>query len=325
VSSERDNRQRAAARARLEREMAARAEAARRKRVLQARIGAGVAAVVVLGAVIWIIAAATGGGSSTTTPTANNGCQWGDALADLPTPPPDPSGSASASSSASPGASPTRSLPAGIKDVGTPPTTVARSGFQVLTFETNLGDIKIQMDLSKTPCTGASMAYLAGKSFYDNSTCHRLVAQIFALQCGDPSGTGSGGVTYQVADENLPTGKLPAYHAGDVAMANVGSPNTNGSQFFFIFDNSQLQGNYTLWGQVIQGLDIVKKVGAGGDDGAFEGNGGAGGGHPKIALTFKKVTAGPVTATALPAETTSPAPAATPSATATATATPKAS
>ena len=309
MSSERDNRQRAAARARLEREMAARAEAARRKRVLQARIGAGVAAVLVIGAVVWIIAAAAGGSgnSSTTTPAANNGCQWGDALAGLPTPEPDPSGSASASSSASPGASPTRSLPAGIKDVGTPPTNVPRSGFQVLTFETNLGDVKVQMDLSKTPCTAASMAYLVGKSFYDNSTCHRLVAQIFALQCGDPSGTGSGGVTYQVADENLPTGKLPAYHTGDVAMANIGSANTNGSQFFFIFDNSQLQGNYTLWGHVIQGLDIVKKVGAGGDDGAFEGNGQAGGGHPKIGLTFKKVTAGPVTEQPLPPETTSPA------------------
>src|SRR4051794_13017843 len=160
--------------------MAARAEAARRKRVLQARIGAGVAAVVVLGAVIWIIAATTGGGSSSTTPTANNGCQWGDALAGLPTPEPDPSGSASASSSASPGASLTRSLPPGIKDIGTPPTAVPHSGFQVLTFQTNLGDIKVQMDLSKTPCTAASMAYLVGKSFYDNSTCHRLVAQIFA-------------------------------------------------------------------------------------------------------------------------------------------------
>jgi peptidyl-prolyl cis-trans isomerase B (cyclophilin B) len=329
VSSERDNRQRAAARARLEREMAARAEAARRKRVLQARVGAGVAAVVVLGAVIWIIAAAAGGTSKTTTPTANNGCVWGDALAGQPTPEPDPSNSASASASssasASPGASPTRSLPAGIKDVGTPPTNPPRSGYQVLTFETNLGDIKIQMDLSKTPCTAASMAYLAGKGFYDNAPCHRLVEQIFALQCGDPSGTGSGGVTYQVADENLPTGKLPAYHAGDVAMANIGSANTNGSQFFFIYDNSQLQGNYTLWGQVIQGEDIVKKVGGGGNDGAFEGNGQAGGGHPNIGLTFKKVTAGPVMTQPLPAETTSPAPALTATPTTTPSATPKAS
>jgi len=317
VSSERDNRQRAAARARLEREMAARAEAARRKRVLQARIGAGVAAVVVLGAVIWIIAAATGGGSSSTTPAANNGCQWGDALAGLPTPEPAPSGSASASSSASPGASPTRSLPAGIKDVGTPPTTVPRSGFQVLTFETNLGDIKVQMDLSKTPCTAASMAYLASKGYYDNSSCHRLVADIFALQCGDPSGTGSGGSTYRFDDENLPLNKLPAYHDGDVAMANTGQPGSNGTQFFFVYGNSQLQGNYSLWGRVIAGNDIVKKVAAAGDDQAYAQE--AGGGHPLQEFKFNKVTAGPITEKSVaspapaPSPSASPSPAATPS------------
>ena len=95
----------------------------------------------------------------------------------------------------------------------------------------------------------------------------------------------------QFADENLPTGKLPTYHAGDVAMANTGSADTNGSQFFFVYDNSQLQANYTLWGHVIEGLDIVKKVAAGGDDGAFEGS------RPAAATrrsgsTFKKVTPG---------------------------------
>src|SRR3954466_5369664 len=129
--------------------MAARAEAARRKRVLQARIGAGVAAVVVLGAVIWIIVAASGGGSNTTPASATEtNCTWTDALAGQPTPEPDPS--ASASASASPGASPTRVLPAGIKDMGEPPVDVPRKGYQVLTFDTNLGVIKVQMNLAKT-------------------------------------------------------------------------------------------------------------------------------------------------------------------------------
>jgi peptidyl-prolyl cis-trans isomerase B (cyclophilin B) len=314
VSSERDNRQRAAARARLEREMAARQEAARRKRVLQARIGAGVAAVVVLGAVVWIIVAATGGTSSTPSADGPVTCTWTDATAGLPTPDPDPS--------ASPGVTPTKTLPDGMKDVGLPPTTVPHKGYQVLTFDTNLGEIKVQMDLSKTPCTAASLSYLAGKKFYDGSACHRLVDEIFALQCGDPTGTGSGGTTYNMADENLPTGKLPAYHAGDVAMANTGQPGTNNSQFFFIYDASQLPANYSLWGQVIKGEAIVKQVGAGGNDGAFEGDGQAGGGHPKIAVTFKTVTAGPITDLPAPAETTAPP---SPAATTSAPASPKAS
>jgi peptidyl-prolyl cis-trans isomerase B (cyclophilin B) len=180
----------------------------------------------------------------------------------------------------------------------------------------------MEMDLSKTPCTAASIAYLANKEFYDNTSCHRLVPQIFALQCGDPSGSGSGGATYKFADENLPKDKLPAYHAGDVAMANTGQPGSNGSQFFFLWDNSTLQGDYSLFGRVFEGLDIVKKIGAGGDDGAFEQQ--AGGGHPKIAVKFKTVRAGPVTETSsIPAETATPAAtSASPAASASATPTP---
>src|SRR5258705_7036341 len=186
--------------------MAARREAARRKRLLQARIGGGVAAVVVLGAVVWIIIAASGG--STTQPSASSGptqCTWHNDYASQSASP-DPSASPGASASPSP-----EPLPSGIVDVGMPPVDPPRSGFQVLTFDTNLGPVQVEMDLSKTPCTAASMAFLAGKGFYDNSSCHRLVADIFALQSADPSATGSGGTTYRFDDENLPTNKLPAY------------------------------------------------------------------------------------------------------------------
>jgi peptidyl-prolyl cis-trans isomerase B (cyclophilin B) len=292
-------RQRAAARARLEREMAARAEAARRRRLLQAQIGAGVAVVVVIGLVAWIIAATTGGDSQ---PVANPSagpaqCDWTVEYQTSPTP----------------------SLPPGIKDVGLPPAQPPQRGFQVVTMDTNHGVIKMEMDLSKTPCTSASMAHLATQKFYDNSKCHRMVAEIFALQCGDPSGTGSGGATYRFADENLPKDKLPAYHAGDVAMANTGQPGSNGSQFFFLWDNSTLPGNYSLFGRVFEGMDIVKKIAAGGDDGAFAQE--AGGGHPKIEIRFKTVRVGPVTeASSIPAGTTPPAsPGATPAASASAT------
>jgi peptidyl-prolyl cis-trans isomerase B (cyclophilin B) len=283
--------------------MTARAEAARRKRLLQAQIGGGLAIVVVIGLVVWIILATS---DSDSEPVANPSagpaqCDW---TVDYQT-------------------SPTPSLPPGIKDVGLPPVQPPQRGFQVVTFETNHGAIKMEMDLSKTPCTAASIAHLANQKFYDNTSCHRLVTDIFALQCGDPSGSGSGGSTYRFADENLPKDKLPAYHAGDIAMANTGQPGSNGTQFFFLWSNSTLQGDYSLFGRVFEGLDIVKKIGAGGDDGAFAQQ--SGGGHPKIPIKFTTVRAGPVTDTSvIPAVTTTPeatsgpssAPAASPSATA---------
>jgi peptidyl-prolyl cis-trans isomerase B (cyclophilin B) len=272
--------------------MAARQDAARRKRLMQARIGAGVAGVVVIAAVVWIVVSATGGSSGNTaaagaSPTPST-CNYVDSV---------PAGP-----SAEPGATP--SLPPGIKDVGKPSTDVPRSGFQTLTMNTNEGVIKVEMDLSKAPCSAGSMAYLASKGFYNNTSCHRLVDGIFALQCGDPSGTGSGGATYSFADENLPTGKMPPYHAGDVAMANTGQPVSNGSQFFFLYDTgSQLPANYSLWGHVIEGFNIVQKIAAAGNDGAN----GQGDGHPKLPLTFASITAGPITPQSV-APPTTPAP-----------------
>jgi peptidyl-prolyl cis-trans isomerase B (cyclophilin B) len=173
----------------------------------------------------------------------------------------------------------------------TPDLLVPNRGLQTVTFTTNRGVITVDVDLQTAPCTAASLAFLAKRHFYDGTGCFRLVNDIAALQCGDPTGSGSGGPGYQFADENLPAGKLPAYHAGDVAMANAG-PDTNGSQFFFIYGNTSLQGNYTLWGHVTSGLDVVKGIGAGGDDGAFAQQ--AGGGHPNIPLTFTTVTVGAV-------------------------------
>jgi peptidyl-prolyl cis-trans isomerase B (cyclophilin B) len=162
----------------------------------------------------------------------------------------------------------------------TPPLTVPATGTTTMTLSTNRGEIVIQIDRAKTPCTAASMAFLVGRHFYDHTSCHRLVTQIFALQCGDPTGTNEGGPGYQFADENLQPDKLPAYHPGDVAMANAG-PDTNGSQFFFVYGISDLPGTSALWGHVTKGLDIINTVGAGGDDGAYNG---PGDGHPKLPL-----------------------------------------
>jgi peptidyl-prolyl cis-trans isomerase B (cyclophilin B) len=164
-------------------------------------------------------------------------------------------------------------------------------GHQTLTITTDRGEIDVLMDLAVTPCTAASMAFLAKAGYFDATSCHRLVVEIFALQCGDPSGTGEGTPGYVFADENLRTGKLPAYRAGDVAMANAG-PGTNGSQFFFVYADSVLQGDYALWGHVTKGLDIVAQIGAAGEDHAFAN--GAGGGHPKRPVKLLRVTAGPI-------------------------------
>lgn len=128
-----------------------------------------------------------------------------------------------------------------------------------LTLTTNCGDIVIALD-PQAPSTIASEAFLASKGFYDNTACHRLTTQgIYVLQCGDPAGDGTGGPGYSVPDENLPSDGAANYPAGTVAMANAG-PGTSGSQFFVVYQDTTLPGDYTIWGKVTSGLDIVQEV-----------------------------------------------------------------
>jgi serine/threonine protein kinase len=145
----------------------------------------------------------------------------------------------------------------GTKDVGTPPVTPRYNATSATTVHTNLGAIAIELNGKKAPCTVNSFAYLAGKNFYDNTRRHRLVTQgIKVLQCGDPTGTGTGGPGYEYADENLPTPRSGAqtvtYAKGTLAMANAG-PGTNGSQFFIVYGDSELPPNYTIFGKVTGG------------------------------------------------------------------------
>jgi peptidyl-prolyl cis-trans isomerase B (cyclophilin B) len=163
-----------------------------------------------------------------------------------------------------------------------------------MTVTTTLGVVEVRMDAAKTPCTIASFAFLAGQHFFDNSTCHRLVNQeaFGVLQCGDPTGTGQGGPAYEYANENLAgvpvhNGGHPYYPRGTVAMANAG-PDTNGSQFFVVFRDTDLPPDYTPFGQVTRGMDIVDQVALGGDDGAYASQ--AGGGHPKVKVTIQSLT-----------------------------------
>ncbi|HET6210502.1 MAG TPA: peptidylprolyl isomerase [Jatrophihabitans sp.] len=177
-------------------------------------------------------------------------------------------------------------LPAGnLFDVGLPPDPKPTpTGTYTAVFTTNLGPITVALDGKAAPCNVQSIKYLIGKKFFDQTPCPRSVnSGIFVVQCGDPSGTTSGGPTYTTKDENL---AKASYTAGTLAMANSGA-NTNGSQFFFITkdSNGALGKNYTVIGHVTGGLAILQKVATGGDDGSNQ----AGGGKPKIPLYFTTV------------------------------------
>ena len=269
------DRQRAAARARLEKEMAERAAAAHKRRQRQAIIGSAIAVVAIAGAAVWLVSALHDDKKKTSASSAPAGtvaCTWTPA-------------------SAQGGGK--------VKDVGgMPPANVPNHGTALLTMNTNLGKVEATIDLSKTPCTGASFAFLASKKFWDNTKCHRLVSQdaFKVLQCGDPFASGkgyratdgTGGPSYTMGEENLPTDSNNPYPAGSIAMANTGQPGSTGSQFFICAENTKLPANYTLLGKVTTGLNIIQDVVKAGDDGAFKEQ--AGGGHPKKEIDITTMT-----------------------------------
>lgn len=169
------------------------------------------------------------------------------------------------------------------------PTSSARPDFPAvpenatMTLSTNLGDIVIAMNPA-APVTDGSMAYLSSQGYFNNTNCHRIVTSgIYVLQCGDPEGTGRGGPGYKFEDENLPAYGPDNYPAGTVAMANSG-PGTNGSQFFIVYENTTLPPSYTIWGQVVSGMDIVKQVAQAGVVG------GGTDGKPVTTLTIESTT-----------------------------------
>jgi cyclophilin family peptidyl-prolyl cis-trans isomerase len=177
-----------------------------------------------------------------------------------------------------------------LKDVGTPPTPEATptQGTSSLLMSTNQGDLTLTLDRTKAPCAAASFAYLASQKFFDGSPCHREVNQptFGVLQCGDPTGSGSGGPTYKFAQE-IPDGTT--YPRGTIAMANTGAPNSTGSQFFLCFVDTQLSPDYTPVGTVDEaGLAVLDTIAAAGNDGSFEAQ--AGGGAPNLPVTINTMT-----------------------------------
>lgn len=130
----------------------------------------------------------------------------------------------------------------------------------MITIETNLGTIVFETYDKESPKTSENFVTLANKGFYDGIIFHRVIKG-FMIQGGDPTGTGRGGPGYQFADEIDPNSTLykTGYKKGIVAMANAG-PNTNGSQFFIMTEDYPLPPQYTIFGKVVSGQDVVDKI-----------------------------------------------------------------
>ena len=240
------DRQRALARAKLDRQMARRAARERRRRRILAGVGAGVAVLLIVAGVAWFGGAFDG--SEPAEEAADDLCVW------------TPQNAANNPD---------------LKDVGTPPTKgIPTSGTRPMTITTNQGaPIVVTLDVTSAPCSAADLTYLASKRFYDNTECHELTAE-GALRCGDPSGTGRGGPTYSFYNENLPTVPTPepgasapaapaepVYPKGTVALISE-PPGNNGSQFLIFFKDftPKDQAQYPIVGSVTGGADTLTKI-----------------------------------------------------------------
>jgi peptidyl-prolyl cis-trans isomerase B (cyclophilin B) len=269
---------RATAKRKLERQLERRAEKARKRRIYTI-IGSTVAAIVVIGAVVATVVITNRDSGSTT------------ASAETTTPT-----TAAPETPGEPGTLPAFAAPAGLgencqypaaeeasKQVNPPRTgQVPTDPAQVsASMSTSQGNIGLMLDNAKSPCTVNSFASLAQQGFFNDTPCHRLTTSegLSVLQCGDPTGEGTGGPGYQFANE-YPTNQFqpddPAlqtpvlYPRGTLAMANAG-PGTNGSQFFLVYKDSQLPPNYTVFGTIDEtGLATLDKIAAGGVAGGGE-------------------------------------------------------
>lgn len=135
-----------------------------------------------------------------------------------------------------------------------------KNNMHEITITTNFGDITFQTYDADAPKAVANFVTLASKGFYSNVVFHRVI-EGFMIQGGDPTGTGMGGPGYKFEDELAPGTESAkrGYTRGTVAMANAG-PNTNGSQFFIMHKDYPLPHNYTIFGHVIAGQDVVDKI-----------------------------------------------------------------
>jgi peptidyl-prolyl cis-trans isomerase B (cyclophilin B) len=179
---------------------------------------------------------------------------------------------------------------AATRKVDPPPETPDVQGKVSVSMRTSIGMLDATLDADRAPCTVNSFVSLAEQGFFDHTPCHRLTTaetKIFVLQCGDPSGTGTGGPGYTIPGE---VSGDETYGAGTLAMANTNEdPDTGGSQFFIVYRSTPLPPRYTVFGQLdAAGVKAVRKVAEQGTDNAY----GPGDGHPKVAVTLDTVTTG---------------------------------
>lgn len=272
-----------------------------RQRRIRKRFGIGLAVLCVLGLIAGLTVVFLGGGGTPAKKAAASSSA-------------SPSASASATASAAATVSEpathctytTSGVPAAAKKVSVPSVTPDYKASYTASISTNLGTITLDLLNSKATCTVNSFVHLASAGYYDASQCHRIInsGDLYALQCGDPIATsttkltcsaaanapGSGGPGYEFENENLPTAAASgaaAYNAGTVAMANSGSADSNGSQFFMVFKNSSLPPDYTPFATITSGLDILQKVANAGTSCTYSD---AGGGAPKEKVVINSVT-----------------------------------
>lgn len=274
---------REAARRKLERQLVARQDRARRRRQGNV-IASVVGAVVVIGVVVAFIIASSGdkkkSTAATTTPTASA---------------PSASSSAAPTSSAPP-AQPTypctwtKSGPASKKATVPSTTKPPRTGTINLAADSTRGKMTFQLNRADAPCAAESFDSLVKQKFYDATPCHRLVTEgIYVLQCGDPTGSGTGGPGYASNDEATGREKYPA---GTIAMARNSQPNSTGSQFFIVYkDSPALAQNlgaqqYTVVGRVTSGLAVVQAVAKAGPLATAQSKTD---GKPKMSISYTKI------------------------------------
>jgi peptidyl-prolyl cis-trans isomerase B (cyclophilin B) len=264
-----DARRRQLAREKYERQQQRRSSLRSQARKRNAIVAAVVAGVLAISGGAWAAVSLAGGKDST-----------------------DAAASASPSPSASKAADPCEKAAAG--KVGTkqwkkePAVTIDKAAAYTMKMATTCGDIDIALKASAAPHTVNSFAFLAGKGYFDHTKCHRLTTNgIYVLQCGDPTAQGSGGPGYTIPDENLKdtTLKGNVYPAGTIAMANTGQKHTGGSQFFLVYQDSQLPPSYTPFGTISKsGMTVLKKIAAAGE------STGQGDGAPNATVVVNKLT-----------------------------------
>jgi peptidyl-prolyl cis-trans isomerase B (cyclophilin B) len=272
---------RATAKRKLERQLERRATKERQRRIYTI-VGSIVAAIVVIGAIVATVVVTNRDSGSktastaTTTPTSALPATHA-ASGQLP---PFAAPANLGANCQYPASTEKASKPNNPPRTGKVPTDPAQISASMVT---NQGNIGLQLDNAKSPCTVNSFASLAQQGFFNDTPCHRLTTSggLAVLQCGDPTGQGTGGPGYQF-DNEYPTnqfqpddpklGQPVLYPRGTLAMANAG-PGTNGSQFFLVYKDSQLPPNYTMFGTIDQtGLATLDKIAAAGTaDGSPDG------------------------------------------------------